>query len=71
MEDTGKSYLIGVRVSSLEKEAIRRKAAEEGTSQSSVAHDMMRRGNLPSLVAFYFGEGATKMLHERDNDEEH
>lgn len=64
MEDTGRSYLVGVRVSALEKEAIRRRAEEQKSSQSEVAHQMMRRGNLERLVDFYFGDDAAYKSQE-------
>ena len=51
-----RNALVGVRVTPREKQAIEQRAQETGGSASSVAYDMMCKGNLPSLVAFYFGE---------------
>jgi hypothetical protein len=61
MTDTGRNYLVGVRITERENKALERKvqelreAGDKAVSKSTLAHEMMRRGNLDSLVAFYFG----------------
>lgn len=70
MEDTGRSSIVSVRITDLEKRALQLRAKEEKTSESSLAHRMMQRGSLDQLVAFYFGDGSSVDTneYEMEND---
>ena len=70
-DGTGRSKLVGIRVTAYERAAIARRVDELRAggnleaSQSSVGYDLMQRGGLEELVAFYFGAAVEPNPHKR------